>query len=167
MADDSEEYLDLVDENDVIVGRKPRSQVYAEGLNNFRVINVFIRNSAGQLWIPRRTAHKRLFPLHLDVSVGGHVSSGETYDDAFRRETMEELNIDIEMVSWRLLGKATPAHGLSAFQTVYEIPYDAEPRFNKNDFLEGYWYHPPHLLRSIEHGEKAKDDLPRLVRLFY
>ena len=63
-----EEYLDLVDENDTVIGKKLRSEIYAEGLLNFRVINVFLINSKGQIWIPRRTASKAIFPSALDFS---------------------------------------------------------------------------------------------------
>ncbi len=87
----TEEYLDLVDENDVVIGREKRSVVHKKRLNNFRVINVFIVNDEGKLWIPRRTAEKVNNPLALDMSVGGHVESGSTYEETFARETKEEL----------------------------------------------------------------------------
>lgn len=103
-----DEYLDLVNENDEVIGRKLRSAVYAEGLSNFRVINAFIRNSKGEIWIPRRAANKKVFPLCLDMSVGGHVESGEKYDATFRRETMEETNLDIDRIDWSFLGHLCP-----------------------------------------------------------
>ena len=54
-----DELLDLVDENDHVIGVMRRSEVYGKKLRNIRVINAFIVNSKGELWIPRRTAHKR------------------------------------------------------------------------------------------------------------
>ncbi|MDZ4286214.1 MAG: NUDIX hydrolase, partial [Candidatus Sungbacteria bacterium] len=65
-----DEFLDIVDENDNVIGTKKRSEVYAEHLSNFRVVNAFVRNSKGELWIPRRSADKRIFPLCLDMSMG-------------------------------------------------------------------------------------------------
>lgn len=163
-----DEYLDLVDQNDVVIGKKLRSEVYAEKLWNFRVINAFVINAAGELWIPRRSANKRIYPLCLDMSVGGHVESGEDYDQAFRRETAEELNIDVDQVSWRLLGLLTPpAHDVSAFMHVYEIRSDEPPRFNPDDFIEYFWLKPADLVRKLEEGEPAKSDLIKLVRQFY
>jgi isopentenyl-diphosphate delta-isomerase len=70
---DQDEWLDLVDENDVVIGKKLRSEVHAEKLHNYRAINVFIRNAKGELWIPRRTAHKQLYPLGLDFSCAGQL----------------------------------------------------------------------------------------------
>ena len=40
-----DEYLDLVDENDNVIGKKKRSEIYAENLSNFRLVNAFIINS--------------------------------------------------------------------------------------------------------------------------
>ena len=107
-----DEYLDLVNIQDEIIGKKLRSTVYAEGLSNFRVVNAFLVNPQGQLWIPRRSLNKRLFPGGLDVSMGGHVESGETYEEAFKRELDEELNMKADEISWQHLGYLTPQDGV-------------------------------------------------------
>jgi len=163
-----DEYLDLVDENDRVIGKKKRSDVYAEGLSNFRVINAFVINSRGELWIPRRAADKRIFPLCLDMSVGGHVESGEGYDESFKRETQEELNLDVSAVPVRPLGHLTPQRdGVSAFMQVYEIKMEETPDYNKNDFTEYFWLTPHALFERLARGDTAKSDLPKLVKIFY
>ncbi len=163
-----DEWLDLVNEHDQVIGKKLRSEIYAEGLSNFRVINAFVKNSKGELWIPRRTANKRIYPLCLDMSVGGHVESGEDYQTTFERETAEELNIDINQVSWKLLGKLIPHENqVSAFMQIYEIQSDEAPNFNPDDFIEYYWLTPEKLREKIEAGEKAKSDLLKIVKYFY
>jgi isopentenyl-diphosphate delta-isomerase len=164
----NDEYLDLVDENDCVIGKKLRSEVYAEGLSNFRVVNAFIVNSKGELWIPRRTAHKRIFPLCLDMSMGGHVESGETYEESFKRELSEELSIDADKILWKLLGRLNPQKDkVSAFMNVYEIISDEAPRFNKEDFTEYFWLTSGELLERIKRGEKTKEDLPTLINRFF
>ena len=163
-----DEKLVLVDDNDVVIGSKRRSEVQKEGLMNFRVINAFVINSKGEMWIPRRSASKRIFPLCLDMSVGGHVEEGESYDDTFRRETKEELGLDIDAVPHRLLGKLTPKTNLvSAFMQVYEIKLDTVPNYNKDDFVEYYWFTPKAYFDHVVKGEKVKGDLSQLVRKFY
>lgn len=163
-----EEYLDLVDELDNVLGKMSRSKVYEEGLSNFRVINVFLRNSKGELWIPKRTATKRLFPLHLDVSAAGHVSAGESYQIAFVRELAEELNIDAEKVGYKEIAYFTPHENkVSAFMTVYEIHTDKDPDFNKDDFIEGHWMLPEKLIEILDGNVKAKGDLYKLIKLIY
>src|SRR5437764_660506 len=98
MSDD--EMLDLVDGTDTVIRSALRSEVYAKSLKYLRAANAFIVNSRGELWIPRRVATKKIFPLCLDMSIAGHVSSGETYDETFARETMEEVNLDVTKVAF-------------------------------------------------------------------
>ena len=160
-----DELLDIVNEQDEVVGQKFRSEVYRYRLSSFRVVNAFVQNSKGQLWIPRRSASKRIFPLCLDASMGGHVSTGESYQDAFRRELMEELRIDVEATSYQELGALTPhQHGVSAFMRVFLIHSDLAPNYNTNDFIEYYWLSPKEILSVLEDGEKSKNDLPRMIR---
>lgn len=163
-----DELLDLVDAEDRVIGQKRRSEVYAEKLHNVRVVNLFIVNSRGELWIPRRTAHKRSFPLCLDMSMGGHVESGETYEETFRRELREELNLDADTVPSRLLGYLTPhTHDIHAFMKVWEIRMDEAPPYNPDDFCEYSWLTPAALLKRLADGDKGKSDLSKLVRIFY
>ena len=44
-----EEYLDLVDENDQVIGRMEIDELHEKGLRNFRAANLFIVNSKGEL----------------------------------------------------------------------------------------------------------------------
>jgi len=163
-----DEYLDLVDENDNIVGKEKRSIIYQNKQSNFRVINAFIVNSRDEIWIPRRTVTKRVFPLCLDMSVGGHVESGETYEEALHRETLEELNIDLKITLYKFLGSLTPTKDdVSAFQRVYEIRMDKVPNYNRDDFVEYFWLTPKQLFERIRSGDKTKNDLPKLVKIFY
>jgi len=163
-----DEPLDLVDEQDRVVGVMRRSEVYAKKLHNIRVVNLFIKNSRGELWIPRRTAHKRSFPLCLDMSMGGHVESGETYEETFRRELREELNMDANAVPCRYLGYITPhAHDVNAFMKVWEIQQDEAPRYNPDDFTEYFWLTPDALFKRLADGDISKNDLPKLVKHFY
>jgi isopentenyldiphosphate isomerase len=164
----SDEYLDLVDEDDEVIGRMLRSQVYAEDRSNFRVVNAFIVNEGGFLWIPRRAASKRIFPLCLDMSMGGHVQSGERYHEAFERELLEETNLDIAHCDYHLLGKLMPhLHGVSAFMQVYEVRVRGDVSYNHDDFVEAFWLKPQEVLDRLAAGDVSKDDLPRLIWEFY
>jgi isopentenyl-diphosphate delta-isomerase len=163
-----DELLDLVDEQDRVTGSKLRSEIYREGLSNFRAVNAFLVNDAGQLWIPRRTATKRTFPSCLDMSVAGHVASSEEYLTAFRRELHEELNLVLDDVEWKFIGHLTPyLHGVSCFMRVYEIRYNQDPDYNREDFAESYWFYPHEVLDKLNNGDNSKNDLPKLVKLLY
>jgi isopentenyl-diphosphate delta-isomerase len=163
---EQDEWLDLVDENDVVIGRKLRSEVYKEGLQNYRVIHLYILNSKGELWIPRRTAQKKLFPLGLDFSCAGHVESGSTYEDTLKKECLEELNLDLSNLSVRYLGKLTPKDGV-CFSEHYEVRSDTVPRYNPDDFVSYEWLTPKTLLARLTAGEVSKSSLPIATKKFY
>lgn len=160
----NEELLDLVNENDQVIAQRYRSEIYAEQLSNFRVINAFLINDQKQVWIPRRSAHKKLFPLCLDASVGGHVMSGENYEQAFVRELEEELNLDASQLPYKLILKLTPSqHRVSAYMCLYVIYTNATPQYNTNDFISSSWFSLPELQALIKKGEPTKGDLPILI----
>ena len=163
----TDERLDLVNERDEVVGQILRADP-ALRWERVRVVNAFLRNSRGELWIPRRSPGKSLFPNALDVSVGGAVQSGETYEEAFRREAREELNLDTDALPWRELAAFSPFQTtLSSFMRVYELRSDTAPRFNPDDITGGEWLTPGQVLKRIAVGEAAKGDLAELVRRCY
>lgn len=167
MSAHAAEWLDHVNEHDEVIGQVTRDEAWARRLP-VRVVNAFLVNSRGELWIPRRTAHKRRFPGCLDLSVGGHVDSGEDYLTAFRRETREELNLNVDELPWSELRAFSPFDTpLSSFMRVYEIRSDCTPDFNPTDFTEAWWLTPRALLHRLEAGDPAKGDLEELVRRCY
>jgi isopentenyl-diphosphate delta-isomerase len=163
-----DELMDLVDSNDRVIGQISRERAYSYGIHNIRVVNAFLRNSKGQLWIPVRSKNKRLFPGGLDFSVGGHVTAGEDYEDALIRETQEELGIDLGSTPFKQTGyfKAKES-GLNSFMKIYEIEYEAVPKFNRDDFSGYSWLRPAEILKKIESGSKSKDDLKIVIKLLY
>ena len=168
MIDIQDELLDAVDNHDVVIGTQLRSEVRRLNIHNFRAVNGFIENDQGQLWIPRRTATKTLFPLALDTSIGGHVQSGESYDQAFERELMEEVNLNLKETDCQVRAYLTPLeHRVSAFMTVYVIKSNTAPTYNPEDFCQYYWLTPAELIQKIKAGEPAKSDLIKLIEILY
>lgn len=88
----ADEILDIVDEDDQVVGRAPRADAYAQGLRH-RCVFIEVKNARGEVFVHRRTASKLIFPSRYDMFVGGVVGAGETYDDAALREAEEELGV--------------------------------------------------------------------------
>ncbi len=88
----ADEILDIVDENDRVIGQSPRGAAYAQGLRH-RCAFIQVRDAAGRLFVHRRTPTKLVFPSLYDMWVGGVVGAGETYDEAALREAEEELGV--------------------------------------------------------------------------
>ena len=107
---------------------------------------------------------KKLFPLSLDTSVGGQVSAGEEYEQAFIRELHEELNIHIHEVRYRYIAKLTPhEHNVSAFMHLYMIVTNKSPNYNPDDFISAQWYKVDEVLNLIAQGTPSKNDLPVIL----
>lgn len=163
-----DELLDLVDDNDQVIGAIWRSEAIRTKSKNFRAVAGFLVNKKGQLWIPRRVAQKVSFPSAFDMSFAGHVSSGETYEKAFAREVAEELRLDVSILSWRILGKMTPsADGLACFSLIYEISYEQTPNYNRDDYCEAFWLYPHEVLEKLAAGQRSKEGLPLMIKRFY
>jgi isopentenyl-diphosphate delta-isomerase len=84
------EYLDIVDENDVVIGRDTRKNVH-DNYEIHRGVHVLVVDQLGRILVQRRSMNKDYYPGCLDMSVGAQVTSGETYEQAASRELMEEL----------------------------------------------------------------------------
>ena len=163
MEDD--EVLDLVDSKDNVIGNIKRSARYDPGMDGYlRAAELFIQNSQGELWIPRRTMQKTIAPGGLDYSASGHVSSGESYFECLKRETKEELGLNLDTKSVRLVHKFPPTGAEKLFfRAVYLYKTDKVPAYNHEDFSGYEWLSPSGLLSKLKAGEPAKRSLPETI----
>jgi len=91
-----QEWFDVVDEQDCVIRKAPREEVHQNGLLH-RAAHIWVFNTAGELLIHRRAAGKEEEPLKLTSSACGHLSAGESYEQAAQRELLEELGLRAEL----------------------------------------------------------------------
>jgi 8-oxo-dGTP pyrophosphatase MutT (NUDIX family) len=89
---DSEERVDIVDENDCVIRQVTRQQMRREVLLH-RVVAILCQNTRGEILVHRRTATKDLFPSLYDMFVAGTVEAGESYEATAVRELAEEIGV--------------------------------------------------------------------------
>ena len=89
-----EELFPVVDEQGEIIGTAPRSLCH-NGKSRLLhpVVHLHLFNSAGELFLQKRSVTKDTYPGKWDTSVGGHISLGETTSEALQREAHEELGL--------------------------------------------------------------------------
>jgi len=86
------EMLDIVDDDDNVIGSAERGKAHAEGLMH-RSVMFFIMDGQDRILVNQRSQTKDFFPGAWSIALGGHVSAGQTYEQAAEREAMEEAGV--------------------------------------------------------------------------
>jgi isopentenyl-diphosphate delta-isomerase len=121
-----EEHFDVVDENDRVVGKAPRSEVHGKGRWH-RAVYVFVFNSKGELFIQQRSDSKDVEPGMWDCSVTGHPSSGEGYDEATVREAEEEIGVRVGPRRLFFIKYGPYHHHVWVYRAEHEGPFTLDP----------------------------------------
>jgi len=98
------EYLDIYDENQKHIGKELRDIVHRDGLWH-KTIHCWLYDKEGNIYFQIRKDEGTFY-----TTASGHVSAGETLQEAFGREIKEEIGLDIDceeskqidMVVWRM-----------------------------------------------------------------
>lgn len=88
-----EEMLDVVNDEDMIIGQESRLLVHEKGLQH-RGVHVFLFTVDGKMLVQKRSADRASSPSLLDCSVSEHVQAGESYLEAAMRGMKEELGVE-------------------------------------------------------------------------
>lgn len=88
------EEFEIVDAQDRVIGRAPRSECHGDPRLVHRVAHVLVFNRFDELLLQKRAMSKDVQPGKWDTSVGGHLDPGESYLQAAMREMLEELGVE-------------------------------------------------------------------------
>jgi isopentenyldiphosphate isomerase len=153
----ADEIVDLVDEENRVIGKAPRREVRAKNLLH-RGVGILCRNSRREVYVHRRTATKDVFPALYDMLVGGVVASGESYDAAARREILEELGIEgpepRRLFDHLYLGPLN-----RSWVAVYEVTWDGPIRHQESEVAWGTYMTMEELHRKLDEWEFVPDGL--------
>jgi len=128
------EYVDIVDENNNVIGKAKREDV---DVNNLlaRASLIFIFNKKGEILIQKRSMKKRRYSGQYDIGVGETLLAGESYEAGAERGLQEELGIKdvaIEYIfSYQFIGEESKRN-----YKVYSCVYNGEIRFDDGEVAE-------------------------------
>ena len=89
----SSELIDVLDENGIFTGEVlPRDEVHKRGLWH-RAIVVAIINEKNEVLLQQRSFNKEKNAGMWDISVAGHISTGQDSLSAAAREINEEVSV--------------------------------------------------------------------------
>lgn len=89
-----EEWLPLVTEEGKIIGQAPRSAVHDGSKMLHPVVHMHVINRNKAILLQKRSSSKLIQPGKWDTAVGGHISTGETLENALKREAFEEIGLE-------------------------------------------------------------------------
>jgi isopentenyldiphosphate isomerase len=142
-----EEYIDIVDENGEFTGEVLEKEE-AHRLGKWHVTShVWIFNSKGEVLFQKRSLTKSTFPGLWDISVAGHISTGETPLQGAYREVLEEIGLDVDV------------NDLEKVFVFKESHYHENIDWYNNEFHHVFLYRYDGNLDMLELQEEEVDDV--------
>ena len=151
------EKIDVVDGNDNVVGESTREEAHAKGLLH-RIVHVIIRNSKGEILLQKRSKNDGIG--NWDASVGGHVDTGESYEQAAKREMMEEVGISVPIKFVFKFREPTRFHLVACYAAKYDGPF----KFN-DESSEQKFFGKDEIRRIIRDGNIMPDAVISLKKI--
>lgn len=148
----SDELLSIVDNNDEVIGTKPRSEVHSQGLIH-RAVHILVFNDQRQLFLQKRSMNKDENPGLWDTSAAGHVDAGESYEMCAAREIYEELGIKTnEKLKYLFKLPASEQTGME-FIEVYRCNDNGPFTMASEEIDEGKWFSLTVISKLVENND--------------
>jgi len=138
----TDEWFPVVDEEGNEISRALRS-ICHDGKSKLLhpVVHMHLINNMGELFLQKRAMTKDLLPGFWDTSVGGHISPGESVEEALIREAEEELGLKkftYEFIRRYVWESSRERELVYSFKGVS----DHKPLFNREEIEDGrFWSH--------------------------
>ena len=144
MSQKPDEWFDVVNWRDDVIGRELRRDVHARGLWH-RAVHVLVFDAAGRVFLQKRSMLKDLSPGLWDSSCSGHLDAGEDYDAAAVRELAEEIGVKVPTVPPRWFRLNACVETGWEFVWVYRLQHDGPFVLHPEEIERGEWVAPAEL----------------------
>ncbi len=162
MIQRNEEWFDVVNECDEVVGRATRREVHARSLRH-RAVHVLVLDDTERVFLQKRSMAKDMAPGLWDSSCSGHLDAGEDYDAAAIRELGEEIGVQgAKPARWFRIEAC--AETAQEFCWVYRLRHNGPFVLHPEEIERGEWMAPPALARWMA---KQPEDFSPAFRLVW
>jgi isopentenyl-diphosphate Delta-isomerase len=137
-ANRPQELLDLVDEEDRVIGTVRKGEADSDPSLIHREVAILIHRGTELLW-QLRSAAKLVMPSTWDIACAGHVGAGDGPLAAAHRELLEELGFDValELLERRLVREPNETHFAYVFAGA--APAGLEPTLDRDEVEAIEW----------------------------
>ena len=154
------EILDIVDENNKIIGKTTKDQILKENLIHRGVV-IFLFNKKDELFVHQRTNNMIIYPGMWSMTLGGSVVSGENFLKAAERETREEVGISNPKPEFLFFDRyQSPLDNVIA--AVYKLIYEGKITAQKEEIVKGFFVS----LKKLEKMMEEKSFCPDAIQYF-
>lgn len=157
------ELLDLVDQQDRVIGQAVRSEVHGNPALIHRVVHILVFNTKGELYLQKRGLNKDVQPGKWDTSVGGHLDAGECQEEGAVREMAEELGISDAPLK-RLYQYLHTNDYESELVTSFETIWDGQITLQTSEIDDGRFWSLKDIEASARQGIFTPNFLDELSR---
>lgn len=131
------EYLDIVDENNNLIGKVVEKDiVHNEGLWH-REVAIWVINEEGRILLQKRAATKKLGANKWAICAG-HVDTGEDVKTAAERELFEEIGLKCDDLEFLFISKVIDTREGSFKNNMFMYMYFLKTNTKLEDYIIQY-----------------------------
>ncbi len=159
--------IQIVDENDQLVGHKDRSEIDHKN-DIYRATALWVSNSQGEVLIAQRKLTKENDPGKWGPAVSGTVDESETYKDNVYKEAEEEIGLVDE--AFKEGPKIRVTNSTNFFCQCFSAKLDKEIeefRLQKEEVEQVKWLSIDELERDVsDKANKYVPTMPQILKAF-
>ncbi len=156
-TDDQKELFIIVDKDDKILEYRSRYDCHHDKSLMHRSVSLLVFHTDGRVLLQKRSMTKDTHPGYWTTAVGGHVTKGETYDQAIVRETREELGIGVIPVKHSVFSYAYPIE--TEMECMYTAVYDGPFHPSAEEIERVEFFTKKQLEDALKHGHMQLTEL--------
>lgn len=159
------EILDIVDDQDNVIGSATRDEIYKKLLPH-RIVHILIFNDKNEMALQLRSKHVSFCPLYWCTAAVGHVQTGESYEEGALREYEEELGVASEL---HMIGKDIyeAPDKPKKFITVYRAIFNGSFTKDERDVEKVEFFPVEKIRQMVKDGEKFHPESLFILKKYF